>query len=371
MKSYPLKQLTLDEAIQVQFRLVDIIQSVFSGDELLSLGDLGIVPGLGRPKTTAKVEEVLARFFGTESAVLVRGAGSGALRLAIWAMLRPGAKLLIHQAPIYSTTKTLIESMGINVLPVDMNDLADVRRGCALRPDAVLIQRSRQVLTDRYDVCEVIEAIRSILPDVPIVTDENYAVMKVHLVGAAMGADASAFSMFKLLGPEGIGCVVGRSSVIQRVRGYNYSGGSQVQGHEAMEALRSLVYVPVAQAIQARVVDEIAARLNEGEVPGVISACVANAQSRVVLVEFEEPIAANVLQAARDLGAVPYPVGAESRYEIGAMFYRVSGSFLQASPEMKDRVIRINPMRAGPDTVIRILRKALERARSTQGQGMN
>ena len=364
MESYPLEQMTLDEAIDAQFRLVDIIQSVFTGDELLNTGDLGVVPEFGRPRATARVEEVLARFFGTESAALVRGAGTGALRLALWAMLKPGARLLIHRAPIYGTTRFILESMGIQEVAVDMNDLSDVKRGLTLGPDGVLIQRSRQLLRDRYDALEVIAAIRSVLPGIPILTDENYAVMKVRFLGAAAGADASAFSMFKLLGPEGVGCVAGRSEIIQRIRRYNYSGGSQVQGHEAMEALRSLVYVPVAQAIQARVVDEIAARLNAGEIPGIAGACVASAQSRVVLVEFEEPIAQEVLRASRSLGAVPYPVGAESKYEIGAMFYRVSGSFLEAFPEMRDRVIRINPMRAGPDTVIGILRRALEQVKS-------
>lgn len=360
MRTYPLKQLNLDEAIQEQFRLVDIIQSVFSGEELLTSGDYGVVPGLGRPRTTAKVEEVLARYFGTEDAVLVRGAGTGAIRLAVWAMLKPGSTLLVHDAPIYSTTRPLVESMGLKIIRVDMNDLSQVKEACGLNPNGVLIQRSRQLATDSYDEGEVIQAIRSVLPEAAILTDENYAVMKVHKLGAAMGASASAFSMFKLLGPEGIGCVVGESRIVKRIREFNYSGGSQVQGPEAMEALRSLVYVPVSQAIQARVVDEIADRLNRGEIPKVRQAHVANAQSRVVLVEFQEDIADIVLHAAKALGAAPYPVGSESRYEIGAMFYRVSGTFMESFPDLKNRMIRINPMRASADTVIRILGQALQ-----------
>ena len=56
------------------------------------------------------------------------------------------------------------------------------------------------------------------------------------------GADLSCFSSFKLLGSEGIGVVIGQSELIARIRTFQYSGGSQVQGHEAMDVLRGLVY---------------------------------------------------------------------------------------------------------------------------------
>ena len=46
----------------------------------------------------------------------------------------------------------------------------------------------------------------------------------------------------------------------------------------------------VMLAIQKQVGDEVVARINNGEVR-IKSAFIANAQSRVVLVEFEEPIA--------------------------------------------------------------------------------
>lgn len=358
MESHPLEQLTLEEAIEMQFRLVDVIQSVFSGEELVSGGDYGVVPGLGRPRATAKVEEVLARFLGTEDAALVRGAGSGALRLALWALVRPGGTILVHDAPVYSTTEFTLRFMNLEVTRVNMNALEDLRDAVASNPDAVLVQRTRQKMSDRYEFPQVIGAIRQV-SRVPIITDENYAVMRVPALGAVMGADASAFSLFKLLGPEGIGCVAGRREVIEKIREFSYSGGSQVQGPEAMEAMRSMVRVPVAHAIQAQVTDEVARRLNAGEVEGVKSACVANAQSRVALVELREPVAREVLEASEKLGAVPYPVGAESRYEVGAMFYRVSASFLESSPEMRDYMIRINPMWASAGTVMRILREAL------------
>ena len=77
--------------------------------------------------------------------------------------------------------------------------------------------------------------------------------------------------------------------------------------------------------------------------------------------EFEEEIAHRVLREAQKLGAAPNPVGAESKYELVPMFYRISGTFRQADPLLERRMIRINPMRAGTDTVIRIIKEAMER----------
>jgi hypothetical protein len=82
----------------------------------------------------------------------------------------------------------------------------------------------------------------------------------------------------------------------------------------------------------------------------------------VILVEFEQPIAKKVLEQTNLLGGAPYPVGAESRYEVAAMFYRVSGTFLAQDPKLADYMIRINPMRAGADTVLRVLQEAVDKA---------
>ena len=62
----------------------------FRGEELLSLGDLGVVKGINKPRFTKKIEETLADFFGTEKAMLVRGAGTGALRFGFMSFLKPG-----------------------------------------------------------------------------------------------------------------------------------------------------------------------------------------------------------------------------------------------------------------------------------------
>lgn len=357
LKAYPLPALSLAEATQLQWRLVDLIHQTFSGTEILGGGDLGVVPGLGRPETTAKVEQVLARFFGGEAAALVRGAGTGAIRVSLQVLSRPGQRILVHQAPIYTTTQVTLEGLGLVPVPVDFHDRAALE-AAAQEADLALVQHTRQQLEDHYDYAEVVKALQGL----PTVTDDNYAVAKVPALGVQYGATASTFSLFKLLGPEGVGCVVGTQALIDQIHRQNYSGGGQVQGPEALEALRALVYAPVALALQAQVVDEVARRLNAGEVPGVAEATVANAQSRVVLVRLEAPIAKEVLAITPKYGAAPHPVGAESRYEVAAMFYRASGTMLKAAPELAPYLIRINPMRAGADTVLRVLREALKEA---------
>ena len=68
-------------------------------------------------------------------------------------------------------------------------------------------------------------------------------------------------------------------------------------------------------------------------------------------------------EEAQKLGAAPNPVGAESKYEMVPMVYRVSGTFRKADPTLERRMIRINPMRAGADTILEIIKKAVERVK--------
>lgn len=364
MQTYPLSSISLEEAQQRQFRLVDMITHHFRGDEILSLGDLGVVKGLNKPQYTKKVEGVLAEFFGAEKAMLVRGAGTGALRFGFMTFLRPGDKILVHEAPIYPTSKTSLEFMGAVPVYADFHNHEEVKEVLGQNTDlkGVLIQHTRQKMDDSYDLGETIEMIRSLQPSLTIITDDNYAAMKVERIGTQAGADLATFSLFKLLGPEGIGVILGRADLISKVEKLNYSGGSQVQGYEALEALRGLIYAPVMLAIQANVNEQLVSMLNNGEVQGVKKAFLANAQSKVLLVEFTEPIAEEVLQCANELGAAPHPVGAESKYEFVPMFYRVSGTFLEADPSLAKKMIRINPLRSGPDTIIRILKTSIQQA---------
>ena len=366
MVTYPLPSLSPEQARDLQFRIVEIATHYFDGFEVLSQGDLGVVKGKNKPSYTEKVEHVLAELFGVQDAVLVRGAGTGAIRWGLASVLENGRKLLVHAAPVYPTTQTSLNTMRVSPLRADFNDLEDIRRVLDQNPDisAVLIQLTRQKMEDRYDCNEVIRTIREKKPSVRILTDDNYAVLKIPRIGVQCGADLSCFSCFKLLGPVGIGAVVGEKSLIRYINDCNYSGGSQVQGYEAMEVLRGLVYAPVALAIQAQVGEELVRRLNAGEIPEVKNAFLANAQSKVLLVEFREEIAERVLAYAVKNGAAAYPVGCESRFEFVPMFYRVSGTFRREDASLEKRMIRVNPMRGGADTVMRILKKSLQEAKS-------
>lgn len=361
MKTYPLPSISIEEATRMQFKFVDEITKVFTGTEILNRGDLGVVQGYNRPLTTVKVEEVLANFFNAETAMLVRGAGTMAIRLALYACIPKNGTLLIHDAPVYKTTQTTIDMFDLKMVPANFNDLEALKKVLEKeKVDGALVQLTRQKPDDSYSSQEIIDTIRSIRKDIPIITDDNYAVMKIPKIGIEQGADLSCFSTFKLLGPEGVGCIVGKKEKIEKIRGENYSGGLQVQGHEAMDVLRGMIYAPVSLALSAQVAVEVCERLNNNEMDGIKEAYIANAQSKVILVTFEEAIAQEVLKYAEKFGAAPNPVGAESQYEFVPMFYRVSSTFKDAIPNVEDNTIRINPMRAGADTILRILKKSLD-----------
>ena len=365
MKTYPLKSISLEEAKKKQFRMVDEITKEFSGADFLSTGDLGVVRGFNKPVYAGKVERVVASFFHAEKALLVTGSGTGAIRWGLMAMMKPGSTLLVHSAAIYPTTQVTIDGMALHIIRADFNHLDEITSVMKKHPEinGALVQYTRQSLTDAYDMKKVIQCIKT-CRDIPVITDDNYAVMKVNKIGVELGADVSAFSCFKLLGPEGVGLIVGKASMIDAIEKMNYSGGSKVQGWQAMEVLRGLVYAPVSLAIQAEVNEELVKNLKSDGIPEIKNAFLANSQSKVLLVEFKENIAREVLKGAEKRGGLPNPVGAESKYEVVPMFYRVSGTFLKSDPTLEDRMIRINPNRAGADTIIRILKESIKEAKA-------
>jgi hypothetical protein len=360
MNTYPLQQLDLKGAKILQYRLVETISRHFDGHDILQAGDYGLWSDTARPHYTARAEAVLAEFFGAEDACLVRGAGTGALRAILMAAMKPGQKILVHRAPIYPTTLVTIQAMGLELHPVNLNEpgiLKSIRSGDL---SFALVQHARQRYEDRYSLADVLYKLRTTNPDLTLIVDDNYVSMRVEKIGIQLGADVSTFSLFKLLGPEGLGCILASRELVQRIHNHNYSGGTQVQGVEAMQALRALTLAPVVLALQAEVVDELATRLNAGEIAGITRAYVANAQSRVVLVDLGKLYAKDVLEKCVLNGAAGHPVGAESQYEIAPLFYRVSGTFREENPDLAERMIRINPMRAGADLIIDILAKSVK-----------
>lgn len=361
METYPLQSLTIEQAMALQFSLVDAITKEFPGNEILTRGDLGVVMGYNQPVYTRRIEKVLASFFECEDALLVRGAGTNAIRLALHAHLKSGQTILVHDAPIYPTTETSFDMLHLNIEKVNFNDTAAViNRLNQGNIDGVLIQVTRQKLDDSYNLGELISAIRDVHKTIPIITDDNYSALKTEKIGAQYGADAACFSTFKLLGPEGIGCIVGTKKTVEYLRKINYSGGGQVQGHEAIDVLRGMIYAPVSLAISAKVSEEVNEQLNRGVVRCVEQSFIVNAQSKVVVLKLQEPIAKQVIEKACQLGALPNPVGAESKYEFSPLFYRVSGTFRKADPDAEHYMIRINPNRSGAKTILSILEMAIE-----------
>ncbi|THA39639.1 aminotransferase class I/II-fold pyridoxal phosphate-dependent enzyme, partial [Streptomyces sp. A1136] len=150
-------------------------------------------------------------------AALVQGAGTGAIRAGLAALLKPGQRLLVHDAPVYPTTRVIIEQMGLTLITVDFNDLSALKQVVdEQQPDAALVQHTRQQPQDSYVLADVLATLRA--AGVPALTDDNYAVMKVARIGCECGANVSTFSCFKLFGPEGVGAVVGDADVINRIR---------------------------------------------------------------------------------------------------------------------------------------------------------
>ncbi|RLV57020.1 aminotransferase class V-fold PLP-dependent enzyme [Aeromicrobium phragmitis] len=355
----PLPIATAEDAIDAQQRLVEAIAEHFP-DGAMFRADVGVLPGLGQPDTTRRAELALAQAFGAQDACLVQGAGTGAIRAALsagpWA--RDERRLLAHAAPDYSTTGTTLHDGAADVVRVDFDDAAALDHALAEDPARwVYVQHTRQRLTDRHRPGDVIARARAV--GRRVIVDDNYAVYRTPRIGVEYGASVSAFSLFKLNGPEGVGVVLGDADIVEQARAANYSGGGQVQGGQALAALQALVMVPLNWAAQARASVELAELLAAGEVPGIVDARLANAQDLCVIALLDRPVAAQVPQWAARYGAAPYPVGSNSRHEITPLIYRLSSSTLDAQPELRDWAVRINPMRAGARLTARILRDAI------------
>jgi Cys/Met metabolism PLP-dependent enzyme len=356
--------MSLEDAIAWQERFIAIVARHFAPEPgLLEGGDLGM-GDISRPLATRRCEDALAEVFGSEACVLVRGAGTGAMRLAIFACVPPGSRVLVHEPETYLTTKLTLEAMGVESLRCDFNSLGEISE--AIRDEevaAVLVQHMRPRVSDSYELEPLIEAIReAAASSVPIVVDDNYAPLKAKQLGISLGADLSAFSLFKLGAPEGIGCVLGAEERVERIRPYMNSGGSMVQGTEAIASLEALARAAPVTAHQSRVTREIAERLQAGEIEGIVSAVAAHCPETVVLVELVEPLAEDVREAACERGAVNRAVGMESYHEILPAFLRPSKSLIADFPGIEQHVIRISAMRAGADQVIETLADSLEAA---------
>jgi hypothetical protein len=365
------EQMSLDAAIQAQFRLVDLAQQVMGSDAVFTADygqarDLATVGfgGGGRPRATAEVEQVLARCFETDDAVLVQGAGSGAIRAMLNASAAPGSRILLHDAHPYKTTLPAMQHMGLDIVHADFNDSGAVERSLRGHPPAtVYLQHVPQELGDRYDLRELITLIRATAPTARILVDDNYAAMRMTRIGVQLGADASALSLFKLLSPAPVGVVLTGAETAALIRRDLSSAGCQVQGPDAMAALRALVLAPVALAVQDAAVTATVAAINErvgaGGLPHVARAFAVRPGIRSVVVVFDRPVGEEFLRSAWRNGSPSRSVGEEAQYEFLPLFTYLTSTFLKADPGLEQWAIRVNPLRGGPATILRVLEAAL------------
>jgi hypothetical protein len=366
------EHMTVEQATAHQFRLVDAAQSVLGSDGVFTEDygqnrELATVTfgGGGRPTMTASVERVLAGFFEAEDAILVHGAGTGAIRAMLNGALDPGATVVLHSAPPYKTTMPTMRHMGVELRQVDFNDLDALRaelRGT--RPAGLYVQHVAQALGDRYEIDALVALAREECgQDMRILVDDNYAAMRSRRIGIQMGADASALSFFKLLAPSQVGCVAGTGELVAAIRRDLSSAGCQIQGPDALAALRMLVYAPVALAIQNRTVLECTKRINaliaQGRLPFVHRAVAAQPGIRSVVLVFERPLAEEFVRSAWRNGSPSRSVGEEAQQEFLPLFTYLTSTFLKSTAGLEQYAVRINPMRAGPESVLRVLEAAL------------
>lgn len=372
IRTYPLEQLSLKQAIQTQFKLVEILRKHFNGKELMMEGDyghqyVGEVEGLPvyeHSVYTTKVEEVLGEFFGRR-AILVWGAGTGANRMLFMASVRPGDRVIVDE--IYASTGSTMRAMDLEVVCVNYDNLDKPRKAIDKKTKMVHVIHGRGF--KKFDPKQIIDTVRSTKYDPLISFDENYVAMRVPKIGTQLGADLSAFSLQKLLGPEGIGVIISGTErgdrIIDKIHWLESAGGgSLVQGPDAMRALKNLVYTPVILAIQKQVVDEVCERLNEGEVDGVEWAVVVNLHMRVVIVKLEKPIAKKVVDVAWKYGNMLHTIGCEGKDEITCRISPIPTAEKETVPEeiSLEYLLRVNPFRAGQDTIIDILKKSIKEA---------
>lgn len=361
-QTHPLPAATMADALAAQERLVAATCRHFP-DASAFVADAGVAPPAGQPTTTMRVEAVFADAFGAAAACLVQGAGTGAIRSALsagpWAVGERA--LIVHDAPTYSTTATTFRDGLVDEVRVDFDDADALVAALRGGPEWVFVQHTRQRLRDRHLPGDVIAAANA--AGKRVIVDDNYAVCRTPAMGVQLGASASAFSLFKLHGPEGVGVVIGDADIVDRVRAQNYSGGGQVQGWQALRALQALVMVPLNWAAQTGATQDLHTMLSGGEVDGVVDARLANAQDLCVIALLDAPVARALPEAAARFGASPYPVGSNSRFEIAPLIYRLSSSTLDADPELADWAVRINPMRASAAVTADILTRAIREVR--------
>lgn len=187
------------------------------------------------------LDEIYAQIFGTEAALVRIGFvnGTHALTAAMFALARPGEKVLAATGTPYDTLRQAIgisgkafgslKFYGIDYAQVDLApdggpDYAAIAEAAADRKiTGVMIQRSRgyadrKALTVE-EIGKIVEAVRRVNPGASIMVDNCYGEFTDTLEPSHVGADLLAGSLIKNPGggvaPTG-GYIAGKRELVER-----------------------------------------------------------------------------------------------------------------------------------------------------------
>jgi len=193
----------------------------------------------------AQIETAYAQVFGAEKA-LVRiqiSAGTQALAICLFGLLRPGDTLLAVTGRPYDTLQASIGitddgspapdgslvDMGVfyrelELLPGGSPDLAGIAQALESRTKVVFIQKSRGYTTRRSlltdDIEQIVQTVRQKQPQAIILVDNCYGEFVETREPCMVGADLVAGSLIKNPGgglcPSG-GYVAGRADLVEKV----------------------------------------------------------------------------------------------------------------------------------------------------------
>ncbi|MCL6593471.1 MAG: methionine gamma-lyase family protein [Alicyclobacillus sp.] len=206
--------------------------------EQVSAADLAGSTGYGYGDSGRdKLERLYARVFGC-AAALVRPqvvSGTHALRLGLFAALRPGQHLVIATGEPYDTLAAVIGlrpaasslaawGVTVSVVPLRQGQVDTAAVLAALRPEtkAVLFQRSRgysaRPSLSVAALAECMQTLKAKRPDVALLVDNCYGELVEDQEPTHVGADLVMGSLIKNLGaglaPTG-GYVAGRHDLVE------------------------------------------------------------------------------------------------------------------------------------------------------------
>lgn len=219
------------------FRACSVSDLHFAGSTGYAYGDLG----------RERIEQVFARVFGTEAA-LVRAqfaSGTHAITCGLFGALRSGDTLIAAAGTPYDTLRSVISGApgslaewGVRCEEAALNEDGTVNiplvAGMARRPDArvVFIQRSRgyslRPSLSVEQIGAIIAAVKAANPEIICVVDNCYGEFTQESEPSNVGADLVCGSLIKNPGggiaPTG-GYVVGRQELVDRAAARLFAPG--------------------------------------------------------------------------------------------------------------------------------------------------